>query len=441
MRFCQPNPCRHGGKCVANGEEGFFCNCEDTGFEGPRCEVGIITTPTYQRLKANQESKVYHLYAKPKNGLRVTIRSTQAILVKPQSELRIPKLSRKAAFTLVPKKPGLHIIAYTLDGDDAKVFKAPEENTLFVGPDNVNKDNIYNRLKILQGNLPEGCHELPRALFKCNARLTSTFPWGNPSDTSTEGIVHLRTDSLKIPISLFGVDMNELSITREKILSKIKETSSQNVPARKDLSFSRDGKCHSIPMKKDYLFEFIQNDAMPRSIFRSLSSVLPPWIQLQLDQSNDVFDVTNLMVSVGKPISDGSGMCEHLPTSPSSVFFKPSIAFNTKIGDETKAFKSKERVCLALDVCQSKTFVDLSPEAQQKFHQMAVFRDMNKAGWNFSISSLGIQDPSAKTKDSPFDVWMKAKTHVRIAGNQVKVAFNISGNILIKSECPRKVRC
>ncbi|XP_031549075.1 uncharacterized protein LOC116286652 [Actinia tenebrosa] len=435
LKFCQPNPCRHGGKCVVQGEEGFFCNCEDTGFEGPQCETGIITTPTYQRLKVNKESKAYYLYARPEDKLTVTIRSTRAILVKPQSELRISKLSRQAAFTLTPKKPGLHIIAYTIDGQDAKFFKAPEENTIFVGPDSVSKDNVYNRLQISEGNLPEGCHELPKSLFQCNARLTSTFPWGTPSATSTEGIVHLRTKSLNIPISLFGASLNELSFTREQLLSKIEETSLQNVPAGSDLSFVRDGKCHSTPMKKNYLFEFIQNDALPKNIFKSLSSVLPQWIELQLDQSNDVFDVTNLMVSVGKPMSDGSGMCEQLPISPSSIFFEPSIAFTTKIGDDTKAFKSKERVCLALDVCQSKTFVGLSSKARKKFHQIEIFRDMDKSGWNFSISSLGIQDPSAKAKDSHFDVWMKSKTQVRISGPQVKVAFNISGNIFMKSGC------
>ena len=441
MKHCQPNPCVNGGKCVVKGIEDFFCNCESTGFEGPRCEKGVITTPTYQRLKANQESKVYNLYARPRNELRVTIRSPQAILVKPQSELRISKVARQAAFTLVPKKPGMHIIAYALGGDDKKDFKVPAENTIFVGPDSVSQDNAYDTLQIQNRSLPEGCHKLPRPLFQCNARLTSTFPWGTPSATSTEGIVHLQTNSFKIPISLFGADVNELSQTRDNILSKIEETSLQSIPAGTDLSFVRDGKCHPTPMKKDYLFEFIQNDAMPRSIFKSLSSILPPWIQFQIDQSNDVFDVTNLMVSVGKPISDGSGMCEKLPISSSSIFFKPSIAFHSKIGDETKAFKSKDRVCLALDVCQKKAFVDLSSTAQQKFHQMKVLRDLSEAGWDFDIASLGFQDPSARTKESDFDVWMKTKAQVRIAGPQMKVAFNISGNILIKSECPSKVSC
>lgn len=385
-------------------------------------------------------SKVYHLYARPNNELRVTISSTQAILVQPQKELHISKRSRQAAFSLLPKQSGLHMISYTLDGDDAKNFKTPEKNTLFVGSDSVSKDKVYNKLGISKTNLPKGCHEFPRPLFQCNARLTSTSPWATPSSTSTEGIVQLRSKSFTIPISLFGADMNKLSITREKILSKMEETLSQNVAASV-LSFVRNGKCYSTSMRKEYLLELIQHDAFPGSIFRSLSNAMPTWMQLQLDQRNNVFDVTNLMVSVGKPISDGSGMCEQLPTSSSSVFFKPSIHFNTKIGDETKMFTPKDRVCLALDVCQSKAFVDLSSEARHKFHQMRIFRDMSTAGWNFSISSLGIQDPSAKTQDSPFDVWMKAKTRVLIEGPKVKIGFYISGDILLKSNCPNKVRC
>lgn len=441
LKLCSPNPCLNGGKCSIQKNKNFYCDCEDTGFEGPRCETGVITTPTYERLTANQESKVYHLYAQPKNELRVTIRSTQAILVKPQSELRISKPSQQASFTLVPKKSGLHIIAYTLGGDDAKVFKVPEENTIFVGPDS-NKDTaVHNILKLAKGNLPEGCHELQRPLFQCNARLISTSPWGAPSDTSTVGIVHVRTKNLKIPISLFGASLKKLSLTREQLLGKIEETWSQNAAAEANMSFMRGEKCHSTPMKKDYLFEFIQNDALPRSIFRSLSSVLPPWMQLQLDQSNDVFDVSNLMISVGKPISDGSRMCEKLPMSSSSIFFKPSLAFNTKIGDETKPFNSKEHVCLALDVCQNKTLVDLSSQARKKFQQMKIFRDMKRAGWSFKVSSFGMQSQStdnAVGKDN-FDIWMNCQTKVRMTGPRVAVHLNNTGEIFTKSDCPQEV--
>ena len=57
LNRCEPNPCERGGRCSQDWNS-YYCNCENTGFEGKRCEISIFKpTCEYYRsmgLKTNQ---------------------------------------------------------------------------------------------------------------------------------------------------------------------------------------------------------------------------------------------------------------------------------------------------------------------------------------------------------------------------------------------------
>ena len=55
IKTCQPNPCRHGGKCLALRGKQYTCNCESTCYKGSHCETGYVVKPIFPKLLSNKK--------------------------------------------------------------------------------------------------------------------------------------------------------------------------------------------------------------------------------------------------------------------------------------------------------------------------------------------------------------------------------------------------
>ena len=202
------------------------------------------------------------------------------------------------------------------------------------------------------------------------------------------------------------------------------------------ISIIKDGKCEIYPLKGTDLLEFIQTDAFPRSFLLSFSRLMPDWIDLNIDKNNNLFDISNQIVSIGRPPSHGPGSCEEIPLPFSGkVFFKPAIAFQATLNGETKAFGANEKACFAIDMCKNTAFIAFSSEAKNKFQQLKILQDMKSNGWNFQVSSFGIGKHVTKdAKDNNFNMWLKGKTLFDLKDSILSIKGNISGDTAIKSK-------
>lgn len=440
LQVCQPNPCRNNGKCLIQGRN-YICDCEGTGFEGSECQTGIVTTPVFEKLTVGDQSKMYHLYAQPKNDLTVIIKSSKSLIIEPKRELRISKSDKEATFTIIAVRPGLHVISYSLSGQDAKHYKVPSNSTVYVK----SKDqdiSVFNALNIPYKSVPLGCHNYssPNKPLNCQSQLTSSHPWVKQR---TAGIVQLMTKDTSFPLSLFGSSAREtFGLSKKDVLESIHMLSSRNMNST--IFINRDGKCKVQSMSSFHVIELVQTDAFPNTMINSLSSLMPKWIQFNVDKNNELFDVSNLMVSLGKPPSYGPGSCERLPLtySVNSVFYKPSISFNIQIDGEQTQFGSSESTCFAMDVCKNKLFTDFSLKARKRFHQIRTIQDMKNAGWDFHVSRLGLRrnELMGLSQSNDFDIWMDGNSQIVLNKPLFSVGLNLTGKITASSTCYDKVK-
>lgn len=340
------------------------------------------------------------------------------------------------SFSITPLKAGLFEISYSLSGQDAKDYKVPDNSSLYVK--SKEDKSVYKFLGIPEQTLPIGCynHTLPNDLLQCQATLTSSHSWGSQSlsESKTEGIVHLKTKNTMIPLSMFGTSEHTLAPTKQDILNMIQKMSTQHINS--SILIEKNGKCEVFPLSGGNVMEFVQTDAFPKAMLASLSRLMPKWIHLNTDKNNNLFDVSNLLVSIGKPPSHGPGSCENLPESsyPNTIYYKPSVTFEAQLNSENKKFDSNESACFAVDVCKSMAFVDFSQKARKSFGEMTTIQNMKESGWDFGIASFGIRKQEFRGKGH-YDLWIKGVHQVYLKSSHLNVGMNLTGEVTATPEC------
>ena len=421
---------------MINGKH-YICDCEGTGYEGPTCQTGIITTPVFDKLEVNQQSRTFYLYAQPKNRLIVTLKALNSLIIKPKRQLVISKSSRKVSFSVIALKPGLYEISYSLSGQDANNYKVPDNSSVYAKSKEV--ESVYQLLQIPENTLPIGCHNytLPNDPLECPTTLISSHSWvSRPSYSKpeTEGIVHLKTKAIMMPFSIIGTRKQTFAPTKQDILNMIQKLSTQHMNS--SIWIKKNGKCEVFTLSSNNLLEFIQTDAFPKTMLATLSQLMPKWIQLNTDKNNNLFDLSNVMVKVGKPPSNGIGSCENIAesSSKSTMYYKPSVAFDVHLNGDTRKFGTHDTTCFAVDVCKDIVFMDFSQKARKSFGQITTIKNMKAAGWDLSVSSFGLGRQGFGGQNY-HNLWLKGDHQVYLKNSRLIVGMNLTGEITAGLEC------
>lgn len=444
IKTCQPNPCRHEGKCLALDENSFSCNCEETGYKGDQCEVGIITTPIFPKLRPNITSNALSVLARPSKSLRVSLDSEEGITFDPSSlEIQFPK--RDGEFTVEAAKPGIRAIRFLLEGESKDDFETPERSVLFVAPE---ISNLDSKPFLLKGELPVGCQEQEtKETFSCQLRLLSTAPWtGTPQ--STNGVVHFTTvNDQTIPLSLIGLNLTKRHFSRDEMIETgIAKTSTSK---KFSLLYQRGSKCYSKLADSNNLFELIENDAFVSSFMQALSAMAPEWLTLAVSESNQDFDIENIAVTLASDLKHCSGF--PLNGSSSLAYYRPAVNYKMRVDQNDIPLSADGRTCFAINICKPGLFINFPKnQAQVLKSNLNVFRDMKEScGLDLSVDSIGFLNKETShfangiiwngmnlqtLSPLSYNAWLKGRVDWRIEIPKLLfVTFKMNGETIIKS--------
>ena len=444
IKTCQPNPCRHGGKCLALDEDSFICDCHGTGYKGDQCEVGFITTPIFPKLRSNVSSNVLAVLARPSKSLRVSLDSEVGITFDPSSlEIQFPK--RDGEFTVEAAKPGIRAIRFLIEGENKDDFETPKKSVLFVAPE---ISNLDSKPFLLKGELPVGCQEQEAKVnFSCQLRLLSTAPW-TETPLSTDGVVHFTTvNNQTIPLSLIGLNFTKRHFSRDEMIEAgIAKTSTSK---KSSLLYQRGSKCYSKLVDSNNLLQLIDNDAFVSSFMHTLSAMAPEWLTLAVSESNQDFDIQNIAVTLASDLKHCSGF--PLNGASSLVYYRPAVKYKMRVDQNDIPLSADGRTCFAINICKPGFFINF-PKNQAKALKanLNVIRDMkDSCGIDLSVDSIGflnketskfangmIWDGRNLQTLSPlsFNGWLKGRVDWRIEiPKSLFVTFKMTGEAFIKS--------
>ena len=384
---CQPNPCRHGGKCLALERKSFTCNCEGTGYKGSHCQTGFVTTPIFAKLRPNISSGTLHVMARPSKSIQLSFSSAKGLTFEPPSvEIRFPK--RKEEFRAKAEKPGIHAVGYGLRGESKDDFLTPQRSVILVAKGTLDHKGLNTTLLLPKGELPIGCEkQLAKTELSCEIRLLSTTSWtGRPGSTS--GIVHFITaNNQTVPLSLIGLNLKHINFSRDEFIeAAIAKTSSQNLFT---VLHKRNGTCQSRVGNSDNLLELMQSDAFVSSFMKAFSEMAPEWLKLAVAENNDVFDIQNIAVNLAPDMEHCSGF--PISQTSSHSYYHPVVNYKMHVAQHEATLFADGRTCFVINFCKPAVFMNFPEEqANHLKRTLSMFRDMEDIGLHLRVDSIGL---------------------------------------------------
>ena len=445
VKTCKPNPCRHGGKCLALNRTSFACECKGTGYKGNQCQTGFVSTPIFPKLRPNVSSGTLDLMARPSKRIQVSLHSGKGLTFEPLSvEIQFSK--NKGEFTVKGEKPGIQVVTYTLEGESKNDFQTPQRSVVLVAPAKSDDNGQSTALQLPKEELPIGCEE-HRRKQSCEMRLLSTEPWtGTP--VSTNGIVHFATaNNHTIPLSLAGLNLKDLRISREELIAAaIAKTSPQKAFL---VLLQRNGGCQSRVANSGNLLELMNSDAFASSFMQAFSEMAPEWLNLAVNGTNNAFDIQNIAVNLAPDSEHCSGFL--LSKKSSHAYYRPAVHYKMLVDQQEVSLFADGSTCFTINFCQPAVFINF-PEIQANIlkSSLNVFRNMKDTGVDLKVDSIGFLD-SMETYQFvkgivwngmelqellPFsyNMWLKGSLDWQMKiPKLLSVTFKVTGETMIKS--------
>ena len=405
---CVPTPCLHGGMCLkANYDNGFLCDCTGTLYKGPVCEKGLVVIDPIGSLKS-RERKMITIRAKPDNittyyfeGCRSLGFPIQLGYFLSTCSLEFSKTITSRTVTLSTFSPG----SYYLKFDNVDAPPVP-----FVV---VSGSSPYFNNPVLEGVQPSCCgNTLPICGQSVVPVLKSSCSWDTMNEPQvTRGIVFIEYDTLKVPLSLAGLEIatNTLTTTlppSDSSVSCSSSSSSCNLTPLDQLDTSTEDSeiCYEHMPTPEDLSEFVSNQSLTVTFLSSVrSSLFPSWFSL--DKAEDMNALNRLSNTdyLAKLLPSDSLLnergCESLVienTQGQFILLQHNGPLNYSIINESTSPitlqppSSFNYYCIAVHVCsgqRSPVHIGLPPSAQDGIKRIGFILNYVNKGWTFNFKS------------------------------------------------------
>ena len=380
VRPCNPNPCLHRGVCAATSNTEISCDCTNTGYEGDRCQMGIIHTPDFPKLKAGIQTNLKTVFARPTKDLTIVIDADEHITFNPSNKVKINNTYYEVNLSVLAKSPSICLISYRVEGLNKDEFQTPKDQPIYVGSQNYPNGTVFSKFSLVYGELPQGQHKHERKNHpSCKITLHSTAPWEDkdPMEFQTNGVVFVNgIGNISLPLSLVGVDSNSLNLSHDKVLhGLIDKTRRTGVVTGPEL------------------YELLQNDSFAIFLMQEFSKLSPCWLKVRGLKNDTIFNVYNTFGSITGP-SDAPITCmrSELPFMPNTTvaFYCPQIATEISVDQNKLQLPTKSISCLAVDLCHAALVLRFSKTGSKSLENMQLLQNMKSKGWNLDIQALGL---------------------------------------------------
>lgn len=384
------------------------------------------------------------LQAKPEIEIQVSIHSDDDNFVIQPHELKISHSGNKADVAITSKKPGLKVISFSVQGENAKDFKKPAKRVLFVGPETSYRKTIFAKIPIFPGELPLGCKVKQINLTKCSVKSVSSQAWrrqlGKEDFTTSLGIMHfITTRGLPVPLSLLGSDLpySAKSLIQNAILMN-------QTPQRRHDFMNHRNKCYNTTIDVLQFLQLVEQDVFASSFFDAFSRNGPVWLKFKAKEISTYFDLRNIHTVVGSELKG----CSSILKSPSVVYFSPNIGSKVIINNEELLLPDEEGSCYAIDVCTSAMSWVLSKGSTKLVKEWSVLKKLKQGGWDMDLKQVmfpGDERLTAKVpmwddeedgKQIEHDTLFRGKIMANLnnSKNDVKISLDYEGDIYMNSD-------
>ena len=402
---CASNPCLHGGKCShADNDNGFVCDCTGTLYEGETCQRGLVVIDSIGSLKTREEKNIT-IRAKPDNvttyhfeGCRSPKIPIQGTYFLDPCSLNFSKTITSRTVTLSTFSPG----SFYLKFDNVDAPPVP-----FVV---VSGSSPYFNNSVLEGLQPSCCgNTLPICGEIIVPVLKSSCSWDTMNEPQvTRGIVFIEYDTLKVPLSLAGLEITTNTLTTtlppsDSSVSCSSSSSSCNLTPLNQLSIFT-GTCYQHMPTPEDLSEFVSNQSLTITFLSSIRSRLfPSWFSF--DKAEDMNALNRLSNTdyFAKLASSDSLLnergCESLVienTQGQFILLQHNGPLSLGIVNElpTRSIlqspSSPTYYCIAVHVCSgqsSPVHIGLPPSAQDGIKRIGFILNYVNRGWTFNFKS------------------------------------------------------
>ena len=403
------------------GDTAFECNCEGTGYTGPTCNLGIVSTPVIPTLMMGIASNTLFISAKPDTELNIAISGGESFKVLPE-RFGFSKDITTLNFTVTGSIVGYYSIQYQLSGEDASSFLTPEDAAVFVQSVSTDSEmgqqrRYFQKLSLSLGELIDSCCE-PSTFFQCQGSsapnrvfFTSACNWDNRHGShASAGVVFAenRAKDFKLPISIAGIEVDSISsrITLPQVaLGSCTPCSAVQPNCNLD---NQNQTCYCYDFSISDTIDFLETLSLGINYIRNLNDLLPSWfedIQVRAAFSNlrdprfiNYEYTTDLVPAEGLQKLHGCEMIE-ADTDAQNLYsvLRYGRAMSASIDGQGLFYVDRNRepdlenpMCFAVNLCkgrESPVFIQLSPNIHavilSRFLQTYVRRN-----WDIRIYSV-----------------------------------------------------
>ena len=381
IKVCDPNPCRHGGRCTAVTSSLFSCNCSNTRYQGTRCEIGLIDIPNYPTLAAGVPVESVEFRASPPDNYVILTPRSVGVEFDPPYVVFRRNSTTSQSLAMTAQRPGLNHVSYSLSGPSAAGFQTPEPNVFFVESAEETAQNIsaYGTSDL---SFPSGCYNIelnrcPRSDVTITAHSTSPWVIFGPTAT-TDGLVSLGTDHVELPHSMTG---------------------SNFIPKK---SSSSDLDCVINSSMTFFPKEMIRHRVLAKSFLNVVRNSLPKWLDIKLRGNLSLTSMAETDLQAyylsgkvlreegaiaGQPFLDDTFFSLLLSPDLDLIVHGDRVSFG--LDDRTARFS------VALELCSpppSNVILRPPPDGFNAMNQLSIMKQLRANGWNFNIKSLQISN-------------------------------------------------
>ena len=421
--ICQPDTCKHNGTCSRSGPTTFTCDCEGTGFTGPTCNNGILSTPMIPSLIVNELSEALVLSAPVVEGLMVKADGGYYLQVLPR-EFQFTPANKIATFSVKGTAPGLFMIQYALSGQDANDILPPLGSPVFVAEPVGDGDgtNYFEELGIATGYLQESCCMPHDISFQCpmsplSNRITfkSACEWILKSENivSTGGVVFVANSDFSLPLSVAGIDV-------DRSVCHIELSQDPVDDCKTCMENENNPECYRYSFTTRDTQLFLQNRSLAYTYIENIRPLLfPSWLDIHIDQQvlgpvSNVFAPYDYSTQLVKPenISLLAG-CQKLEVDQSSQTLYSVLRYGQTISavidgenltyiepHSTFSPGASDPICFAVDLCQGQSspiHMDLSRPTQELLVSQFLREYSVNRGWDITIHSVALSKAGMTT--------------------------------------------
>lgn len=355
---CSSNPCQNGGQCMEVNPTKYYCDCTNTYYTGPNCEIGYVDVPDLPFININSLYS-FVISARPQSSIQVNIATSSPSLGLSDSIITFNSSYQSHTLRVSSPTAGIYSISFTLSGPAASGYQTPDPVLLVIkDPTSTHTTNQYfTTVSQPVGQLSSGCCSPGGQIYQCpfstnTVTFKSTCSWDFENDDGaheTRGIVFASGSGISLPFSIAGV---ELKINGNDITFALPDDAGSCADC-----IGSDSSCYHYSPGPDDIVDLMQANSIAKTYLTQAADLLPTWISFSVGDLN----ITNQMFSIADYtayISTGANAylipgCSSLDLDSDGLYsiynYREEITMS--LDGQTKSYDSNAPVCFAINLC------------------------------------------------------------------------------------------